>query len=151
MPGEVLVMLPEWVVRWCSARRTGRPRAGAAASPADHEHSPGGHPAMARTYVDLLSDPGEGGFLRALLTDPDDHATRQAYADWLEERGDPRGELLRIHSVLARGVAGEAYVTIEARFRALRSAADPLWVRLALTQSQGLNCGAAAAQAPHFR
>jgi uncharacterized protein (TIGR02996 family) len=35
-------------------------------------------------------------FLRAILEHPDDPVTRLAYADWLEERGDPRGELPRI-------------------------------------------------------
>jgi uncharacterized protein (TIGR02996 family) len=41
----------------------------------------------------------EQAFLRAILADPRDHATRRVYADWLEERGDPvslhRAEYLR--------------------------------------------------------
>jgi uncharacterized protein (TIGR02996 family) len=35
---------------------------------------------------------GEDGFLRALQDDPADRATLRAYADWLQERGDPRAE-----------------------------------------------------------
>jgi uncharacterized protein (TIGR02996 family) len=37
----------------------------------------------------------EGAFIRAILAAPDDAALRLVYADWLEERGDPRGEYLR--------------------------------------------------------
>jgi len=37
----------------------------------------------------------EAGFLQAILRTPDDAALRSVYADWLEERGDPRGEYLR--------------------------------------------------------
>jgi uncharacterized protein (TIGR02996 family) len=37
----------------------------------------------------------DAGFLQAILAAPDDHDLRLVYADWLEERGDPRGEYLR--------------------------------------------------------
>jgi uncharacterized protein (TIGR02996 family) len=37
----------------------------------------------------------DAGFLQALLAAPEDDALRLVYADWLEERGDPRGEYLR--------------------------------------------------------
>jgi uncharacterized protein (TIGR02996 family) len=35
-------------------------------------------------------------FLRALQASPKDTTLRLVYADWLEERGDPRGEYLRL-------------------------------------------------------
>lgn len=38
----------------------------------------------------------ERGFLEAIAHDPDDEEARAVYADWLEERGDPRGEYLRL-------------------------------------------------------
>jgi uncharacterized protein (TIGR02996 family) len=38
----------------------------------------------------------ERGFLEAILERPDDDTTKLIYADWLEERGDPRGEYLRL-------------------------------------------------------
>jgi uncharacterized protein (TIGR02996 family) len=38
----------------------------------------------------------ERAFLAAILERPDDDATKLVYADWLEERGDPRGEYLRL-------------------------------------------------------
>ena len=40
--------------------------------------------------------PDESGFLAALRTDPSDDTARLAYADWLEDRNDPRAELLRL-------------------------------------------------------
>ena len=35
-------------------------------------------------------------FIEAILNSPQDHNLRLVYADWLEERGDSRGQLLRI-------------------------------------------------------
>lgn len=41
-------------------------------------------------------------FLQAILENPDDDPLRLIYADWLEERGDPRGEFIRVQCALAR-------------------------------------------------
>jgi len=41
-------------------------------------------------------------FLQAIIENPDDDAPRLVYADWLEERGDPRGEFIRVQCQLAR-------------------------------------------------
>jgi uncharacterized protein (TIGR02996 family) len=38
----------------------------------------------------------ERAFLKAILERPDDDARKLVYADWLEERGDPRAEYLRL-------------------------------------------------------
>jgi uncharacterized protein (TIGR02996 family) len=46
-------------------------------------------------------------FLQAILEDPDDDAPRLVYADWLEERGDPRGEFIRVQCHLARMGQGD--------------------------------------------
>jgi uncharacterized protein (TIGR02996 family) len=41
--------------------------------------------------------PNTGDILeRALLDNPDDIATHAAYADWLSQQGDPRGELIQV-------------------------------------------------------
>jgi uncharacterized protein (TIGR02996 family) len=42
----------------------------------------------------------EYAFVRAILAAPHDAAPRLMYADWLEERGDPRGEYLRLRHAL---------------------------------------------------
>jgi uncharacterized protein (TIGR02996 family) len=49
--------------------------------------------------------PAEDGtrarLLAAVLESPDDDAPRQVYADWLQEQGDPRGELISMQCALA--------------------------------------------------
>lgn len=41
-------------------------------------------------------------FLRAIKENPEDDAPRLIFADWLEKRGDPRGEFIRLQCALAR-------------------------------------------------
>jgi uncharacterized protein (TIGR02996 family) len=42
------------------------------------------------------TSPGEDEFLPSILERPDDDIPRLVYADWLEERGDPRGAFIRL-------------------------------------------------------
>ncbi|MBO0698035.1 MAG: TIGR02996 domain-containing protein [Zavarzinella sp.] len=51
--------------------------------------------------------PEEAAFLDRVSADPDDDAPRLIFADWLDERGDPRGEFIRVQVALARLPAGE--------------------------------------------
>ena len=45
----------------------------------------------------------DDAFLQAILESPDDDTPRLAYADWLDEHGDPdRAEFLRVQGLLAR-------------------------------------------------
>ncbi|HKB01758.1 MAG TPA: TIGR02996 domain-containing protein [Gemmataceae bacterium] len=46
--------------------------------------------------------PEEAAFLDRVSADPDDDAPRLIFADWLDERGDPRGEFIRVQVALAR-------------------------------------------------
>ena len=46
----------------------------------------------------------EQAFLAAMLASPDDLVLHQVFADWLEEQGDPRGELLRLTHALTQEV-----------------------------------------------
>jgi len=57
------------------------------------------------------------GFIQAMLEDPDDRTTRAIFADWLEDRGDPRTELFRLCLRLGDGVP-----EVDDR--------EPLWVAL---------------------
>lgn len=45
------------------------------------------------------SDPID--FAKAIVDDPDSPLPRLVFADWLDEQGDPRGELIRVESELA--------------------------------------------------
>jgi uncharacterized protein (TIGR02996 family) len=49
-----------------------------------------------------ISRPEVIAFLQAIKDEPDDDTPRLVLADWLEERGDPRSELLRVQVELAR-------------------------------------------------
>src|SRR5215468_727986 len=44
----------------------------------------------------------ESAFLRAILAKPGDAVTRLVYVGWLEERGDPRAQFLRLDPELER-------------------------------------------------
>jgi uncharacterized protein (TIGR02996 family) len=44
----------------------------------------------------------DDSFLQAIVSNPDDDVARLVYADWLDERGDPRGEFIRVQCHLAR-------------------------------------------------
>jgi uncharacterized protein (TIGR02996 family) len=59
------------------------------------------------------------GFVRAIRDDPDDAALRLVYADWLDERSDPRGEYLRLGCKLSE---------IQARMAQLQEHIEPKWV-----------------------
>jgi large subunit ribosomal protein L7/L12 len=61
----------------------------------------------------------DGGFLRAIEDDPEEDAARLAYADWLDERGDVRGEYLRLEHQLSQ---------IPPRLAQLRDQIDPAWL-----------------------
>jgi uncharacterized protein (TIGR02996 family) len=49
-----------------------------------------------------VSRPEVLAFLQAIKDEPEDDTPRLVLADWLEERGDPRSELLRIQVEMAR-------------------------------------------------
>lgn len=71
--------------------------------------------------VRAMSD--DDAFLRAIQYAPYDDAPRLVYADWLEERTDPRAEYLRLLSA----PDDEAAV---ARIEELRRTLDPKWLAL---------------------
>jgi uncharacterized protein (TIGR02996 family) len=45
----------------------------------------------------------ERRLVAAVAADPDDDGPRLVYADWLQQAGDPRGELIAVQCALARG------------------------------------------------
>jgi uncharacterized protein (TIGR02996 family) len=63
--------------------------------------TPPGIAAVEAFFADVTSKKkakakGEEEFLAAIYADPDDDALRMVFADWLQERGDPRGELIAL-------------------------------------------------------
>src|SRR5262245_50486711 len=53
--------------------------------------------------ADAPPDSHVRAFLDAIADSPDDVGTRLVFADWLEERGDPRSEILRLQAAHLRG------------------------------------------------
>jgi uncharacterized protein (TIGR02996 family) len=64
----------------------------------------------------------EQAFLQAMQENPEDTSLRLVFADWLEERDDPRGELIRLLHTLTQSVAVPDRCKLEARLRSLVSA-----------------------------
>jgi uncharacterized protein (TIGR02996 family) len=78
--------------------------------------------------TDSLND--EQRFLAAIKAQPDLRATRLAYADWLEERGDLRGELIRIEEELrSMPIHSDRYWELKPRRTDLRKASKEPWLQ----------------------
>ena len=73
----------------------------------------------------------ESALIRAVLANPGDHTVRLVYADWLEERSDPRAEYLRLLCATAQpnDMAGDGEATL-ARLGELQASLDPRWMAL---------------------
>jgi uncharacterized protein (TIGR02996 family) len=69
----------------------------------------------------VSADDPEGALLEAVERAPHDVQVRTVYADWLEERGDPRGEFLRLQMQLT---------TLPERLSELAHRIDPAWMKL---------------------
>ena len=69
-------------------------------------------------------------YLAAIREQPDDALTRLVYADWLDERDDPRGEFLRLEvEAVWRADDDPAIAAIRSRLNELAAAIDVRWVR----------------------
>jgi uncharacterized protein (TIGR02996 family) len=80
----------------------------------------------------------ERKFLDAIGAAPKDAAVRLAYADWLEERGDPRAELVRIEEEMLRlPVFSDRFWLLKPRRNELRTGAEPKWLK---TMRYGTDC-----------
>ncbi len=73
----------------------------------------------------------EDAFFTAIGNNPADVSIRLIFADWLEEQGDARGELLRLLHVLTQELHPPERPTLEARLRELLAAGvepvGPFW------------------------
>jgi uncharacterized protein (TIGR02996 family) len=65
----------------------------------------------------------------ALIEDPDDVATHRAYADYLQEQGDPRGELIQVQLALEEAErTDEERQALQARERELLAEHQRAWL-----------------------
>jgi uncharacterized protein (TIGR02996 family) len=82
-----------------------------------------------RPALCAASPPREPGLEASVMESIWDDTTRLVYADWLEERGDPHAEYLRVQVALGRAVrAGEPFEATADRERRLRALLNPEWV-----------------------
>lgn len=71
----------------------------------------------------------EDSFIQAATAHPEDEAPRLIYADWLEERGDPRGEYLRLCVEMASlPPHSDRYADLKLRQKALHGRMDAKWL-----------------------
>lgn len=61
----------------------------------------------------------EAAFLEAIRANPADDTARLVYADWLDERGDPRAEFIRLR---------QQYAQLTDRINELAGECDPAWL-----------------------
>jgi uncharacterized protein (TIGR02996 family) len=67
-------------------------------------------------------------FLRAIEAEPGDRTRRLVFADWLDERADPRGELIRVEEEMRTlPVFSDRFWELKPRRNELRAAAGPEW------------------------
>lgn len=78
-------------------------------------------------------------FLEEIARNPSASEPRILYANWLEELGDPRAELLRIfEESRSLSVCSDRYWELKARRRTLLEGVSPAWVRDAQIQSKDI-------------
>ncbi|HJZ90199.1 MAG TPA: TIGR02996 domain-containing protein [Gemmataceae bacterium] len=75
-------------------------------------------------------------FLRAILAAPRDEAPRLAFADWLDERGDPRGAYLRAEVNWARSQSADDMNAV----RAAATGLDLVWSARVSRPPAGVCC-----------
>src|SRR5947209_7449161 len=86
-----------------------------------------------------LSD--DESFIRAIVAAPGDDAPRLVYADWLDERADPRGAFLRAETDAVR--TARRFVKDadgERRLQEMAGTLDPVWVARVSRPPLGVAC-----------
>jgi uncharacterized protein (TIGR02996 family) len=77
----------------------------------------------------------DDAFIRTIVDSPGDDTPRLVYADWLDERGDPRGEYLRAEAEMVGSQAVDA-----AALKGLAAGLDPVWVARVSRPPVGVCC-----------
>lgn len=70
----------------------------------------------------------DDAFVAAVKESPNDEVLRLVYADWLDERDDPRGRFLRLEAEMVRlGEVDPTYAYLETELAAVASKVDIRW------------------------
>jgi uncharacterized protein (TIGR02996 family) len=68
----------------------------------------------------------EQAFLSAIMANPDDQTAKLVYADWLQERDDPRAEIVRLK--VAVETQADGWITARERLTALEPTVAATWL-----------------------
>ena len=91
-------------------------------------------------------------FLRAIGDNYAEDTPRLVYADWLEERGDPRASFLRVQHALARqSLNSPAYRDLCEQEQELVRQLDPTWVQRVRRYTTAAPCRDMAILLPELR
>lgn len=72
----------------------------------------------------------DDAFVAAVTESPDDMVLRLVYADWLDERDDPRGRFLRLDvEIRQRGESDPEYAALRQQLADVSAVVDPQWQR----------------------
>lgn len=77
-------------------------------------------------------------FIRTIVDSPGDDLPRLVYADWLDERNDPRGAYLRAESEWAKAKQTAGFIVL--RLNGLAEGLDPVWVARISRPPVGVCC-----------
>lgn len=86
----------------------------------------------------MISD--DEAFIRTIVDRPGDDLPRLVYADWLDERGDPRGAYLRAETEWAKPWRDGQRPGDDAAVRAMAMEMDPVWVARVSRPPLGVCC-----------
>ena len=77
-------------------------------------------------------------FIRKIVDSPGDDLPRLVYADWLDERDDPRGAYLRAEAEWAKTKQTTGFLVL--RLHGLAEGLDPVWVARVSRPPEGVCC-----------
>ena len=83
---------------------------------------------------------GDEAFIRAIVDHPGDDTPRLVYADWLNDRDDPRGAYLRAEAEWARPWREGQRPKDSPKLRDLAAGLDPVWVARVSRPPLGVCC-----------
>jgi uncharacterized protein (TIGR02996 family) len=90
-------------------------------------------------------------FLRVIADNPADDTSRLVYADWLEERGDPRGDFLRIQRAFTeQSLDASTYRNLCQHEQELVRQLSPSWVQRVRRYTTAVPCRDMAALVPQL-
>jgi uncharacterized protein (TIGR02996 family) len=95
-------------------------------------------------YDQAMRYEDDAAFQRAILANPSDTTLKLVYADWLQDRADPRADYIRMTMEFnAREVSNPNFDPLTDRelLRELRKALDPAWVAFMNTFAQPFTPG----------